>query len=94
MAISIEELKINDIVLSPQGDIMRRCIIKAIHDDCISVNYLNMQTNNMEQLDLKVNELQPVYLMESTLYALGFRKTDNKYYGSPTDKCYILKRND
>lgn len=93
MAIAIEELRINDIVLAPNAISKRRCIVKAIHDGSVSVNYLNMQTNTMDYAELKSSDLEPVILMESTLYALGFRKTENVYYGSPANKCYILKRN-
>lgn len=92
MAISIDELRINDIVLSPKNDTIRRCMVKAIHNDSVSVEILNMQTGKMECEELDCSELEPVYLMESTLYAFGFRKTENIYYGSPTNICYILKR--
>lgn len=92
MAISIDELRINDIVLSPKNDIMRRCMVKAIHNDSVSVEILNMQTGKMECEELDCDELEPVHLMESTLHAFGFRKTENRYYGSPTNICYVLKR--
>ena len=92
MAISIDELRINDIVLSPKNDTVRRCIVKAIYNDSVSVGILNMQTGKMECEELNCSELEPVLLMESTLYALGFRKTENIYYGSPTNICYALKR--
>ena len=75
MAISIDELRINDIVLSPKNDTIRRCMVKAIHNDSVSVEILNMQTGKMECEELDCSELEPVYLMESTLYAFGFRKT-------------------
>ena len=92
MAISIDELRINDIVLSPKNDTTRRCMVKAIHNDSVSVEILNMQTGKMEREELDCNELEPVRLMESTLYAIGFRKTENIYYGSPTNICYVMKK--
>jgi len=92
MAISIEELRINDIVLSTKNDTVRRCIVRAIHNDSVSVEILNMQTGKMECEELDCGELEPVLLMESTLYTFGFRKTENIYYGSPTNISYILKR--
>lgn len=94
MAIAKGELKVNDIVLAPNTTSKRRCIVKGIHNELVAVDYLNMQTGQMENADFQFNELEPVFLMESTLYSLGFRKTENKYYGLPTDTCYILKRND
>ena len=92
MAISIDELRINDIVLSPKNDIMRRCMVKAIHTDSVSVEILNMQTGKKECEELNCSELEPVHLMESTLYKKKKKKTGNIYYGSPTNICYILKR--
>lgn len=93
MAIIIEELRVNDIVLSPKDDgTMKRCIVRALHGNQVSVDYLNMQNGKMEQEEISSKNLEPVSLMESTLYALGFRKSANIYYGSPTNTCYVLKR--
>ncbi len=95
MAIKIEELRVNDIVLSPKDDgTVKRCIVRALHGNLVSVDYLNMQNNGkMEQEDINSINLEPVYLMESTLYAMGFRKTDTSECSYPADKYYILKRN-
>lgn len=92
MAISIEKLRINDIVLSPKNNTVRRCIVRAIHNDSVSVEILNMQTGKMECEELDCSVLEPVLLMESTLYTFGFRKSENTYYDSTTNICYILKR--
>ena len=92
MAIKIEELRVNDIVLSPKDDgTVKRCIVKALHGNLVSVDYLNMQNGKMEREEINSKDLDPVGLMESTLYALGFRKSAN-VYGSPTNTCYALKR--
>lgn len=93
MAIKIEELRINDIVLSPKSDgTMKRCIVKALHGNLVSVNYLNMQNGKMERDEISSNDLEPASLTESALYALGFRKSKKIHYSSPTNICYILKR--
>lgn len=93
MAISISELKVNDIVLSPKADgTKKRCVVKALHGNLVSVDYLNMQNGKMEREDINSTNLEPVYLMESTLYAMGFRKANISECGYPADKYYILKR--
>lgn len=92
MAIAIDELKVNNIVLAPDGISVRRCIVKSIGDDTVAVDFLNMQTGKMENAIFSLTDLEPVIVMESTLYAMGFRKTDNKYYGLSTDTCYVFKR--
>ncbi len=93
MAISINELKVNNIVLSPKGDgTKKRCIIKALHGNHVSVDYLNMQNGKMEQEDIDSINLEPLQLMDSTLYAMGFRKADRSECSYPADKYYILKR--
>lgn len=93
MAIKIKDLKINDIVLSPKDDgTVKKCIVRALHDDLVSVDCLNMQNGKMEREKINSNDLYPVCLMESTLYALGFRKIENIYYSPPTNICYVLKR--
>ena len=94
MAIKTNELKVNDIVLAPNAVSNRRCIVRAIRNNSIQVDYLDMQTGKMVSDNFTEKDLAPVLLMESTLYSLNFRKTDNIYYGLPTDTCYILKRND
>lgn len=93
MAIKIDDLKISDIVLSPKADgTKKRCVVKALHDNLVSVDYLNMQNGKMEREDIYGTNLEPVYLMESTLYAMGFRKADMSECSYPADKYYILKR--
>ncbi len=93
MAIKIEELRVNDIVLSPKDDgTVKRCIVRALHGNLVSVDYLNMLNGKMEREEISSKDLDPVSLMESTLYTLGFRKSANIYYGSPTNTCYVLKR--
>ena len=93
MAISTNELKVNDIVLSPKDDgTKKRCIIKALHGNLVSVDYLNMQNGKMVQEDINSINLEPVYLMDSTLYAMGFRKADISECSYPAEKYYILKR--
>ena len=94
MAIKINELKVNDIVLAPNATSNRRCIVRAIRNNSIQVDYLDMQTGKMVSENFTEKDLAPISLMESTLYSLNFRKTDDIYYGLPTDTCYILKRND
>ena len=91
MAISIKELRVNNIVLAHDAISMRRCIIKGIHDDIIEVECLDIQTAKMVRDEVPVSKLEPVLLMESTLYALGFRKIDS-IYGSPINTCYVLRR--
>lgn len=63
-----------------------------IHDDIIEVVCLDIQTAKMVRDEVPVNKLEPVLLMESTLYTMGFRKIDNRTFGSPTNTCYVLKR--
>lgn len=94
MGIKINELKVNDIVLAPNATSNRRCIVRAIRNNSIQVDYLDMQTGKMVSENFTEKDLAPISLMESTLYSLNFRKTDDIYYGLPTDTCYILKRND
>lgn len=93
MAIPKSELKVNDIVLAPDKVSIRRCIVKVINDSSVVVDYLNMQTGEMESLELIYKELEPVHLMESTLYVMGFKKADVSECNYPADKCYILKKN-
>lgn len=91
MAISINELRVNNIVLSPKNGNKRRCIIRKIHGNNVVVDYLNMQNGKMETLGLNANELEPISLMESTLCELGFKKATNGV-GHPYNVCYVLKR--
>lgn len=93
MTNEIENLKVNDIVLVPADMSVKRCVIKNICDDTVEVGYLNTQTGEMEKAIISLADIEPVILMESTLCALGFKKSDKKFYGSPNDMCYILKRN-
>ena len=92
MAIIIDELKVNDIVLAPNATLKRRCIVSAIRNHIIEVDYLDMQTGKMEREVLSSTELEPVHLMESTLYAMGFKKADISECDYPAAKYYILKR--
>jgi hypothetical protein len=92
MAIAVKELKVNDIVLAPNKLSNRGCIVKAIHDDIIAVDYYDTLTCQMDYAEISSKDLEPIALIESVLYALGFRETPNKYYSSPLNKCYILKK--
>jgi len=92
MAIKTNELKVNDIVLAPNAISNRRCIVRAIHEDYIEVDYLDMQKGIMVSDKFTEKDLGPVSLMESTLHAMGFRKADISECSYPADKYYILKR--
>ena len=67
MAIKTNELKVNDIVLAPNAISNRRCIVRAIHEDYIEVDYLDMQKGIMVSDKFTEKDLSPVSLMESTL---------------------------
>lgn len=88
----IEELKVNNIVFAQLGERRKPCLIKGIKSDYVEALFICENKNEFEdefkQIPLK--DLQPIELMESTLYVLGLKKG---YYGHPHNTCYLLTHN-
>ena len=68
MAISIDELRINDIVLSPKNDTVRRCMVKEIHKDSVSVEILNMLSGNIILAIHQSTEIRLLFNEKTLLY--------------------------
>ena len=87
-----EELKVNNIVFAQLGKKRKPCLIKDLKSDYVEALFICENKNEFEdetkQIPLK--NLQPIELMESTLYALGLKKD---YYVHPHNTCYILTHN-
>lgn len=87
-----EELKVNNIVFAQLGEKRKPCLIKDLKSDYVEALFICENKNEFEdetkQIPLK--NLQPIELMESTLYALGLKKD---YYVHPHNTCYILTHN-